>query len=541
MALNLSAEQKNIRTMFFNVNQYVIPEYQRAYSWGNEQCYQLYIDLVQAYRGGDEYFLGNIVLAKSKERVNQPQIIDGQQRMISLWLLLKVLSIFVVDIDLESNVLILKAWKKGEDDRLKIESHVLENADGDAIKKILEYDKCQFEKRLSETLDKNSVVRTDKCYGNVEYAALLFYQYLSQNDIVSDDYENMTNYLLDKVMLLPIELGGDNIAEAQERALSIFETINNRGMDLQDADIFKARLYSNALSQNQNEIFMCSWKQLTERVSILQISIDDVFRYYYHIIRGKNGIVTSEKKLRDFFLNDKLSPLTYQTYDATLKELFKITDKIEKLNLYLEEDSDVVSWLQVLNVYTNVYPKFALVTYLFKNEVVDEVDFLQYIKSIVRYVYYAGSTTSVKFGIYAIIQRVMEGLPMENYYRKNFSVLELSSSSRLLPGLSLIAYYMSGRPVIKSPCVEKILYESDLKNALNMFANYGEDMISTSSNYYVLKKSIRYKTVEERYKMIKNNPTFNACLDDQGRVDFKRRQEIVNTLLSNFFTGDETI
>jgi uncharacterized protein with ParB-like and HNH nuclease domain len=48
---------------------------------------------------------------------------------------------------------------------------------------------------------------------------------------------------LRRVYLLPIELIGKTSNEALDKALVIFETINNRGMNLEDADIFKAKLF----------------------------------------------------------------------------------------------------------------------------------------------------------------------------------------------------------------------------------------------------------------------------------------------------------
>ena len=67
MALYLSAEQKNLKSLFSNDNRYIIPNYQRHYSWTMEQCRQLYDDIMDAYSNGtDSYFLGNIVLAEEQ-------------------------------------------------------------------------------------------------------------------------------------------------------------------------------------------------------------------------------------------------------------------------------------------------------------------------------------------------------------------------------------------------------------------------------------------------------------------------------------------
>ena len=92
MALSLNAEQKSLLKIFKIEEKYIIPAYQRPYSWGYEQCYQLYIDLMNNFKPenelnlneypfddtiveekneqiSNEYFLGNIIIAKSEESI----------------------------------------------------------------------------------------------------------------------------------------------------------------------------------------------------------------------------------------------------------------------------------------------------------------------------------------------------------------------------------------------------------------------------------------------------------------------------------------
>lgn len=93
MALYLSAEQKNLKSLFANDNRYIIPYYQRHYSWTMEQCRQLYDDVMDAFDSeAGSYFLGNIVLAED-EHDDRPEVVDGQQRLITLWLFLKAIHI----------------------------------------------------------------------------------------------------------------------------------------------------------------------------------------------------------------------------------------------------------------------------------------------------------------------------------------------------------------------------------------------------------------------------------------------------------------
>ena len=95
MALYLSAEQKNLKSLFSNDNRYIIPSYQRHYSWTMEQCKQMYDDILDAFESNtDSYFLGNIVLAEGDDD-DRPEVVDGQQRLVTLWLFLKALYILM--------------------------------------------------------------------------------------------------------------------------------------------------------------------------------------------------------------------------------------------------------------------------------------------------------------------------------------------------------------------------------------------------------------------------------------------------------------
>ena len=95
MALSLKAEQKNLIRLFETEDIYVIPAYQRPYSWEEEQCEQLYKDITNAFDNKEDYFLGNIIVARSKDSCEEsmPHVIDGQQRLLTLFLIAKILTI----------------------------------------------------------------------------------------------------------------------------------------------------------------------------------------------------------------------------------------------------------------------------------------------------------------------------------------------------------------------------------------------------------------------------------------------------------------
>ena len=91
MSLSLTAEQKSLSEIFDTKQQYIIPSYQRPYSWEYDECYQLYSDLIEAFKTKQDYFIGNLVIAKSSENKAKLEVIDGQQRLTTIVIFLSAL------------------------------------------------------------------------------------------------------------------------------------------------------------------------------------------------------------------------------------------------------------------------------------------------------------------------------------------------------------------------------------------------------------------------------------------------------------------
>ena len=77
-----------------NKKQYIIPVYQRNYEWSKEQCVKLFEDIVKAYINQKTHFCGSVVysLLKSENSIDYYIIIDGQQRLTTIYILLKALA-----------------------------------------------------------------------------------------------------------------------------------------------------------------------------------------------------------------------------------------------------------------------------------------------------------------------------------------------------------------------------------------------------------------------------------------------------------------
>lgn len=540
MALSLSAEQKSINDIFYSNIQYVIPDYQRSYSWEFDQCNQLYVDFISAYHEQRDYFLGNIIIAKSLDTRKRPQVIDGQQRLITLWLLLKVLSVLCTSLRI-TDYLVIPSMRKNEEDVLKIHSDVFETSDDANIKGVYEYSKKTFDYRISQVCDSKGEIREQRCFSRFEYVALLYYQNLCKVNIA--ELERFTTFLVDHIYLLPIELNADTIQDASNRALSIFETINNRGMSLENADIFKAKLYNKAMMNGTEDMFKKQWAEFRQATEDLNLSVDDIFRYYSHIIRGKENIITSEKNLRDFFLLDSASPIFKNDYRETMSDLLRIVEILRQIQVMEAKDDTLGCWLQIVDAYTNSYPRYAIVNYMFVNVTYDKQAFRNFLISIVRYIYSLGATTNVKFEIYKIISRTSMHQTIDSYFQP-LPLDDYNQYKMLRKGYALLAYYLNDEPLMEKFWYDKLLTSTDKGNLQKKGWTLEQEDLAINSlcNTIAIKIPVRRKGMDDKFSYYRRNELSHPAdsfFNSEGTYqNFEKYEKTVVQKFNDFFTDE---
>lgn len=546
MALNLSAEQKSILNLFTGQDRYLIPSYQRPYSWGEDECKQLWDDIIEAFNNQTDYFMGHMIVAKSSSGDDELEVIDGQQRLTTLSLLLKIYFIFDDQNKALHNALWIQDWRS-EHKIQRLQTNVFEVKDNDYLSFVLNLTPDQFQESYLNCLDKQGNLSRKNCRNIFLFNAMILYHgvklYIELHDIKS-----LVDFTLRKVYILPIQLGGDNILQARENALKIFETINNRGKNLSDADIFKAYLYNLASAKKEENLFIDLWSQLRENCESLRITIDDIFRFYSHIIRGKEGIKTSEIGLREFFTQKDYSPLKLKNYDEILNDLFQIIEilnffeKILKMN---DDNNEFTRWFQLIKEYTNQYPKTAMVVYAFNNGTELTTAFIEFLKSLIRYAYYLGSTTNVKFEIHDMIISISHGKNISKYH-KTVSTKYFDYLGALKKGYALLAFYLQENSSLNSYYFDKIILPKDrdfLDSSWDNIKMY--EIIDTLGNYVVLDmppKNLPYRKKGNYYflSQYECNKKLSYELEQWSYEKYIERNDRLKQLLVNFFEGDES-
>ena len=227
-----------------NGSQYVIPVYQRTYTWqSNDQVKKLLDDMENLLRAPDkEHFVGTMVYVVTSDgfSVQERSVVDGQQRLTTIFLMLYALR------DIADK-------QKKSDVSQNISSVYLENANLEGSKRLrlkpLVSDDDVFEKivtkKVHDAKDKRSPV-----YVNYEYIKRRLQKFFESGY----DFDAIHSALNRFTVVYIILDSGDN-------AQQIFESINSTGVPLTSADLIRNFVLMNKSSEVQEKMvqpkFLC--------------------------------------------------------------------------------------------------------------------------------------------------------------------------------------------------------------------------------------------------------------------------------------------
>lgn len=346
---------------------FIIPEYQRPYMWTDEQVETLFEDVwefattIGGLKRNGTYFLGSIV---SYEEKGEQLIIDGQQRITSLFLLLRAVYTKLVngdDAQTDAAQNFIKQiepaiWRtdnltgKVDFSDILLSSRVVDNEGNEILRSILE-----------------TGIASPKAEDNYSKNYLIFQRLYDKHCIDSPlQVYDFIFALLNQAILLPIT------ADTQDTALTIFQTLNNRGLPLNDADIFKAKIY-NHLDNIEKEDFINRWKILERESGETGESIRGLFYYYMFYLRAKDRVVDSTTPaLRKYFLEGKGERLYEKDLMENLDRILTLWKVVNRKYDIPEEKWDdnpsIKKALDILVSYPNEYWKYPVVTFYLSHQ-----------------------------------------------------------------------------------------------------------------------------------------------------------------------------
>lgn len=417
----LNVDQKTIKDLFQDKKaDFLIPDYQRPYAWGETECQTLWDDIFSfaipddgrtEFDSNSEYFLGPIVTFKNDDA--KMEVIDGQQRLTTLMLLLRAFYAKFGHMQDKASVATRQniekcIWKTDEFGEpnmsaLKIDSEVATDKDKDEFLDILR-------------------TGTIKAGQKSRYAANFKFFQNCIDDFLAK-YPTYFAYLPTRIMnnciLLPIE------AESQDTALRIFSTLNDRGMPLSDSDIFKAQFYKYYTKLGQKDSFIKQWKdleELTEKIfhPINGTPMDELFTRYMYFRRAKMGIKSSTTEaLRKFYEKDNY---------ALLREANTLDDMITLAHFWEDvsnQDKDrfsqrILRLLFVLNYAPNGMWTYFVSVYFMQNKddhgLLEEEEFFRFLNKTIGFIWtYAVTNPGVnalRTPVYAEMVNIVNNRPV---------------------------------------------------------------------------------------------------------------------------------
>lgn len=263
----LVASEEPLVKIFSSDYDFRIPDYQRPYSWGEEQSVQLLDDLVDALERDtdDPYFLGSIVLVKDKARAGA-DVIDGQQRLTTLTILLGVLR------DLTST-----PGLADELERMIVEpGHIVQALESRPRLALRARDAAFFRQFVQQRGNVTGLLA-------LKPGGLLTDAQLAIRDNARALHERLSPWTEERRLALVHLLGNRTFLVVVSTpdlnsAHRIFSVMNARGLDLSPADIFKSMVIGALGHGGASDEYAEKWEDAEE-----DLGRDDFADVFLHI------------------------------------------------------------------------------------------------------------------------------------------------------------------------------------------------------------------------------------------------------------------
>ncbi len=339
--------------------QFVIPIYQRVYSWEKEQCKQLWDDIIKT--GGNDqiegHFIGSILYVLDGNTPSSPLlIIDGQQRLTTITLLL----------------IALRNHSSDEVKRKEIESYLINsNKDGDKKFRLIlsESDKDT----LLFLIDKNKRKPSEPSSKIMENFKL-FEEWIRKN---TDKLETIFKGL-DKLMIVWIAL-----KKGKDDPQLIFESMNSKGIELTQADLIRNYIIMETEIEKQEDFYNQYWRAMEEDFKQNETLFNQFVRHYLTI---KTREIPNINKVYEAFKRYQ-QERGIET-EALLQDLQKYCGYFCQIAFKKEADKDLnkaLSFLVDLEMDV-IYPLLLELYSDYKDGVLSKQDFIPIIALIESYI-----------------------------------------------------------------------------------------------------------------------------------------------------------
>ena len=352
----MQAKETKLQDIIEGTKQYVIPLFQRTYSWTSKEWEILWKDLVELCETESPrtHFIGSIVnmpTVSVPEGVAKYLLIDGQQRLTTIFLILTLLRNKAREIQNQefaeeiNNTLLVNPYKKDNDffklmptqvDRETYKNYILGKSNTNVSQLTLAYD--FFEKKLKQ---------------------------------IPLEFERLKKVITSYFSVVSIVLDPD------DNPYLVFESLNAKGRPLTQADLIRNYFFMRIHVDNQDKVYSEFWNPM-------QVSLGDKMTEFIRHFLMREGAIVKQSDVY-YALKDTVSQNNVIEY---LSSLYKFSVYYQKLiNPEFESDLDIQKYLIRLNriEVTTAYPLLLSIYDLFTTNKISKIDFVELLKVLENY------------------------------------------------------------------------------------------------------------------------------------------------------------
>ena len=375
----LQAGETTLNKLLNTSRQFIVPIFQRNYSWQKSQYEQLWFDILRAskFKEKQNHFIGSIVYIDMGTPAGRPQqllLIDGQQRLTTISILLCAIKDYVQKFNLETKLINLA----------KIKNQFLYNSDEideDKYKLLLNVqDKETYIKLIDNTIFTVNKPATNiiKCY---EFFYERIEDFIKEYGQIDEIYAGIF-----KLSLVSISLDKDS-----DNPQMIFESMNSTGKDLSQTDLLRNYLLMDLTPEKQTRLYKTYWKPMEELFGE-DIYKNDLNKFDYFIrdfltLKSDTGYIC---KINNVYENFKRYYLDNNCEKfAVLRDLFTYAKYYACIDLLQEKDDELkLYWQEFKKLDSHVVYPFLLKLYDdYSRQILIKEDFKKILQVVISYLW----------------------------------------------------------------------------------------------------------------------------------------------------------
>lgn len=510
----MDARKANIYKFLSGDKQYIIPVYQRIYSWEIEECKRLWFDIVDMQKKNKNgHFVGSIVSITENDSpsdMSKFTIIDGQQRITTLMLLLLALRDYAFIHREEKSI----NWKK-------INNSFLKNPDED--------DDSQYKLLLTET-DKDiliSLIEKRPIDENLNSRLIINYNYFFSN------IKNMDLSLQDIYEAIgKLQIVNINLDRTSDEPQVIFESLNSTGKELSESDLIRNFVLMGLDNKQQKDIYKNIWRPMEQlfRYEKQTLLMDRFFRDYLTMKLAR--IPKLDKIYEEFKMYT--NNCEFSTLEDLCKDLYMYARYYT--NMIFEQGTNK----NLINLYKEIkylkmevaFPFLLKIHYDFERNLINEDELVSIIKLCISYVFRRNICDIPTNSLNKTFATLKNEINVDDYINSIKAFFILKDDYKIFPNDEKFSSALKVKDIYHMRIRNYIL--SSLENFNNKapinIENYTIEHImpQTKNLSNVWKKELgkNYETVQKKYLHTIGNLTLTAYNSEMSNKSFSEKMEM---------------